>query len=244
MTLLGARRPRSLAICALLDKQLAVEVRPELRFVGFPGAAGVPGRVRTRPRRELPSSPVHRGLGIDGRPTPDPAPAHQLGESEQEPRALAARGPACARAVPDDEPAAQSHPGVLLHRVQPPARPGQRRPGRGLRRQAARGRLQEPRHAGQPDRQELPGPAARGEQRAVHQAARGRGGADPGQGAEGRHHRDHHRRPSLDRDSRPLVLPAAPAPGGRQPGLRVRQVQGEAARGRHAQDHVRRRRGR
>jgi hypoxanthine phosphoribosyltransferase len=35
MTLLGARRPRSLGICALLDKQLAVEVRPELRFVGF-----------------------------------------------------------------------------------------------------------------------------------------------------------------------------------------------------------------
>jgi hypoxanthine phosphoribosyltransferase len=35
MTLLGARRPRSLAICALLDKQVAVEVRPELRFVGF-----------------------------------------------------------------------------------------------------------------------------------------------------------------------------------------------------------------
>ncbi|MGH7515255.1 MAG: hypoxanthine phosphoribosyltransferase [Gemmatimonadales bacterium] len=35
MTLLGARRPRSLAICALLDKQIAVEVRPELRFVGF-----------------------------------------------------------------------------------------------------------------------------------------------------------------------------------------------------------------
>jgi hypoxanthine phosphoribosyltransferase len=33
MTLLGARRPRSLAICALLDKQIAVEVRPELRFV-------------------------------------------------------------------------------------------------------------------------------------------------------------------------------------------------------------------
>jgi hypoxanthine phosphoribosyltransferase len=35
MTLLAARQPRSLAICALLDKQLAVEVRPELRFVGF-----------------------------------------------------------------------------------------------------------------------------------------------------------------------------------------------------------------
>ena len=35
MALLGARRPRSLAICALLDKQLAAEVRPELRFVGF-----------------------------------------------------------------------------------------------------------------------------------------------------------------------------------------------------------------
>ena len=35
MTLLGARRPRSLAICALLDKQVATEVRPELRFVGF-----------------------------------------------------------------------------------------------------------------------------------------------------------------------------------------------------------------
>jgi hypoxanthine phosphoribosyltransferase len=35
MTLLEARRPRSLAICALLDKQLATVVRPELRFVGF-----------------------------------------------------------------------------------------------------------------------------------------------------------------------------------------------------------------
>ncbi len=35
MTLLAARRPRSLAICALLDKELAVEIRPELRFVGF-----------------------------------------------------------------------------------------------------------------------------------------------------------------------------------------------------------------
>jgi hypoxanthine phosphoribosyltransferase len=35
MVLLGARQPRSLAICALLDKQLAAEPRPELRFVGF-----------------------------------------------------------------------------------------------------------------------------------------------------------------------------------------------------------------
>ena len=35
MVLLEARRPRSLAICALLDKQLAPEPRPELRFVGF-----------------------------------------------------------------------------------------------------------------------------------------------------------------------------------------------------------------
>jgi hypoxanthine phosphoribosyltransferase len=35
MVLLGARRPRSLAICALLDKELAAEPRPELRFVGF-----------------------------------------------------------------------------------------------------------------------------------------------------------------------------------------------------------------
>src|SRR5688572_23413092 len=35
MGLLEARRPRSLAICALLDKQLASEPRPELRFVGF-----------------------------------------------------------------------------------------------------------------------------------------------------------------------------------------------------------------
>jgi hypoxanthine-guanine phosphoribosyltransferase len=34
MTLLGERRPGSLAICALLDKQLA-EPRPEVRFVGF-----------------------------------------------------------------------------------------------------------------------------------------------------------------------------------------------------------------
>jgi hypoxanthine phosphoribosyltransferase len=35
MVLLGARRPKSLAICALLDKKLATEARPELRFVGF-----------------------------------------------------------------------------------------------------------------------------------------------------------------------------------------------------------------
>jgi len=35
MTLLAERRPRSLAICALLDKQLAVDSRPERRFVGF-----------------------------------------------------------------------------------------------------------------------------------------------------------------------------------------------------------------
>ena len=35
MVLLAARQPRSLAICALLDKQLASEPRPELRFVGF-----------------------------------------------------------------------------------------------------------------------------------------------------------------------------------------------------------------
>jgi hypoxanthine phosphoribosyltransferase len=35
MALLGARRPRSLAICALLDKKVAAEPSPELRFVGF-----------------------------------------------------------------------------------------------------------------------------------------------------------------------------------------------------------------
>lgn len=35
MVLLAVRHPRSLAICALLDKQLAPEPRPELRFVGF-----------------------------------------------------------------------------------------------------------------------------------------------------------------------------------------------------------------
>lgn len=35
MTLLRVRRPKSLAICALLDKQLVPEPMPELRFVGF-----------------------------------------------------------------------------------------------------------------------------------------------------------------------------------------------------------------
>jgi len=34
--LLGERQPRSLTICALLDKRLAPERPPELRFVGFP----------------------------------------------------------------------------------------------------------------------------------------------------------------------------------------------------------------
>jgi hypoxanthine phosphoribosyltransferase len=53
MALLGVRRPRSLAICALLDKKLASEPRP-----------------------------VHRGPGINGRPTSQPAPSHELGQSE------------------------------------------------------------------------------------------------------------------------------------------------------------------
>ncbi len=35
MALLAGRKPGSLAICALLDKQLAKVLRPELRFVGF-----------------------------------------------------------------------------------------------------------------------------------------------------------------------------------------------------------------
>ena len=35
MAVLAKRKPGSLAICALLDKQLAIEIRPELRFVGF-----------------------------------------------------------------------------------------------------------------------------------------------------------------------------------------------------------------
>jgi hypoxanthine phosphoribosyltransferase len=35
MKLLGARQPRSLAICALLDKRIAAEPPAELRFVGF-----------------------------------------------------------------------------------------------------------------------------------------------------------------------------------------------------------------
>ncbi len=35
LALLGQRDPRSLAVCALLDKQLAPDLRPELRFIGF-----------------------------------------------------------------------------------------------------------------------------------------------------------------------------------------------------------------
>jgi hypoxanthine phosphoribosyltransferase len=35
MTLLGERRPGSLAVCALLDKELATEIRHEVKFVGF-----------------------------------------------------------------------------------------------------------------------------------------------------------------------------------------------------------------
>ncbi|HEY8258890.1 MAG TPA: hypoxanthine phosphoribosyltransferase [Gemmatimonadales bacterium] len=35
MGLLGARRPRSLAVCALLDKELATAIRHEVKFVGF-----------------------------------------------------------------------------------------------------------------------------------------------------------------------------------------------------------------
>jgi hypoxanthine phosphoribosyltransferase len=35
MAVLAERNPGSLAICALLDKQLAPDVRPEPKFVGF-----------------------------------------------------------------------------------------------------------------------------------------------------------------------------------------------------------------
>ena len=35
MALLVGRRPRSLAVCALLDKELATEIRREVKFVGF-----------------------------------------------------------------------------------------------------------------------------------------------------------------------------------------------------------------
>ena len=35
MGLLAGRRPRSLAVCALLDKELATEIRHEVKFVGF-----------------------------------------------------------------------------------------------------------------------------------------------------------------------------------------------------------------
>ena len=35
MGLLAARRPKSLAVCALLDKELATEIRRDVRFVGF-----------------------------------------------------------------------------------------------------------------------------------------------------------------------------------------------------------------
>ena len=35
MGLLAARRPRSLAVCALLDKELATEIRRDVKFVGF-----------------------------------------------------------------------------------------------------------------------------------------------------------------------------------------------------------------
>lgn len=35
MGLLAGRRPRSLAVCALLDKGLATEIRREIKFVGF-----------------------------------------------------------------------------------------------------------------------------------------------------------------------------------------------------------------
>lgn len=35
MALLAARHPRTLAVCALLDKELATDIRPAVKFVGF-----------------------------------------------------------------------------------------------------------------------------------------------------------------------------------------------------------------
>ncbi len=48
--------------------------------------------------------------------------------------------------------------------------------------------------------------------------------------------------PAVPVHPRPHHLHAAPDAAGREPGVRLRQVQGEAARGRHAEDHLRRRR--
>ena len=47
-----------------------------------------------------------------------------------------------------------------------------------------------------------------------------------GQGAEGGHRELPHRGVALDRDHRPLALPAAPAAGGRQPGVLLRKIEG------------------
>ena len=54
----------SLAICALLDKLACIEADARSPLRRIPGAAGVPGRLRPRPRRKLSASPVYRGLGI------------------------------------------------------------------------------------------------------------------------------------------------------------------------------------
>ena len=74
----GSRRAWRSAPCS--TSRSPPEPPPELRFVGIPGAAGVPGGLRPRPRRELPASPVHRGPGLtNGRPTSLPAPRAPTG---------------------------------------------------------------------------------------------------------------------------------------------------------------------
>jgi hypothetical protein len=59
------------------------------------------------------------------------------------------------------------------------------------------------------------------------------------QEAQGRDHCHHHRGAPVDRDPWPLVLPPAAASGRRQPGLRLRKVEGQAPGGRYPQDHLR-----
>ena len=123
-----ARQPRSLAICALAGQADAPPTRRR-----------APVRRVSRPRRRswsgygLDHAENYRHLpfiaDLDSRwqtALPPRPPTPQLGEPEQESRALAPRGAAGARAVPDDEPAEQPDPGVHLHRVQPSARRRQR----------------------------------------------------------------------------------------------------------------------
>ena len=110
----GAPEPGDLRAAGQADR---TPVAGDSGSWGFVAPTDVPGGLRTGSRGGFPASPVHRGTWLEWlERMPPTRPRAQLAESEQEPRAVAPRGPGGAGPLPDDEQPAEPHAGVHLHR--------------------------------------------------------------------------------------------------------------------------------